>query len=232
MGPHGRHHRRHPASHRGAVVSAPVVTLSSRWSRLRSWLRSVISRTRLEDEMEEELRFHLESRTADLIAQGLPPSEAARRARIEFGGIATHKDDMRRSLGLRWWDDLWVDLRYATRILRKSPGFTLIAAGSLALAIGANTTIFSFANQLLFVSLSVPHPEQLHVFRLTGDDHLAIHGFWGNDAFVSDGRFHLGLFPYPSYLQLRKQNHVVDDIFAFAQRADVDNPRGMHSLAH
>src|ERR1700743_3801952 len=91
---------------------------------------------------------------------------------------------------------LWADLRYAARILRKSPSVTVIAVASLALAIGANTTIFSFANQALFVSLHVPHPEQLRVFRLTGDDHIASRGFAGNDGYVSDdGHFHLGLFP-------------------------------------
>ena len=105
---------------------------------------------------------------------------------------------MLRSLGLRWWDELWADLLYAKRILRKSPGFTAVAVVSLALAIGANTTIFSYANQLLFVPLNVPHPEQLRVFRLTGDDHMAVRGIGGEDFyFGDDGRFHLGLFLIP-----------------------------------
>lgn len=63
------------------------------------------------------------------------------------------------------------DLRYALRQLHKSPGFAAIAVASLALAIGANTTIFSFANQMLFVRLGVPHPEQLRIFTLSADDH-------------------------------------------------------------
>jgi predicted permease len=191
-------------------------------TRLKSWLRSILNRRRLEDEMEAEVQFHIDARAADLTRSGLAPEEAKRQARLEFGAIASHKDGMRRSLGLRWWDDLCTDLRYASRILAKSPGFTAIAIISFALAIGANTTIFSYANQMLFVRLAVPHPEQLRVFRLLGDNHLAIRGLGGNDGYVSEGRFHLGLFPYPAYRQFRQQNHFVEDIVAFMQLEDVD----------
>jgi predicted permease len=120
-------------------------------------------------------------------------------------------------------ESLWADLCYAVRILSKSPGFTAVAVASLALAIGANTTIFSYANQVLFVRLGVPHPEQLRVFRLTGDDHIAVREIKGHDVYVSDdGHFRLGLFPYPAYQQLRHNNRVVEDIFAFMQPPDVD----------
>jgi predicted permease len=123
----------------------------------------------------------------------------------------------------KWVESRWVDLRYAGRILRRSPGFTAVAVASLALAIGANTTIFSYANQMLFVRLGVPHPEQLRVFRLTGDDHIAVREIKGHDVYVSeDGHIHLGLFPYPAYQQLRHNNRVVEDIFAFMQTPDVD----------
>ncbi len=74
-----------------------------------------------------------------------------------------------------------------------------------------------------FVRLGVPHPEQLRVFRLTGDDHIAVREIKGYDVYLSDdGHFHLGLFPYPAYQQLRHNNRVVEDIFAFMQPPDVD----------
>ena len=135
--------------------------MKSPWPRLKSWMRSVSGRRRVEAEMEAEIDFHLEARAADLVRGGLSPSGAMRQARLEFGTVAAHKDAMRRSLGLRWWDEWRDDLRYGIRILRKSPGFTSIAVVSLALAIGANTTIFSVANEMLFEHLGVPHPSQL-----------------------------------------------------------------------
>jgi hypothetical protein len=150
--------------------------MSTLLARTRSLIRSLFRRRQRESEIDAEIRFHIESRTEDLIRTGLTPREAARTARLEFGTVATHKEGVRQSLGLRWIDELWADLLYAMRILRKSPGFTAIAVASLALAIGANTTIFSYANQVLFVRLGVPHPEQLRVFRLTGDDHIAVRG--------------------------------------------------------
>jgi hypothetical protein len=72
-------------------------------TRFRSWLKWIAKGQRLESEMEAEVRFHLESYAADLVRQGLSQQEAMRRARIEFGGIESHKDAMRASVGVRWW---------------------------------------------------------------------------------------------------------------------------------
>ena len=189
--------------------------MRSKWSRMKSWFGSLLHRRRLEQDMDEELGFHLEARSADLMREGLSPAEAIRQARLEFGPVATHKDEMRNSLNLRWWDDLWCDLRYAARILRKSPGFTAIAVGSLALAIGANTTIFSIANTMLYERLAVPHPEQLRLFALIGDKNVAVHASWGSWNHLPDGRVTFDSFTYPIYQQLKKDNRVLQDIFAF-----------------
>ena len=186
-------------------------------SRLTSWLRSSVNRRRLEENMEAEVQFHIDARAADLIGSGLAPEEAKRRARLEFGTIASHKDGMHTSLGLRWLDDLWCDLRYAARILRKSPGFTAIAVGSLALAIGANTTIFSIANEMLYERLGVPHPEQLRLLAFRGDKNAVVHSTWGELEPLPGGDRRFTSFSYPVYQQLRRDNHVLQDIFAFKE---------------
>ena len=165
--------------------------------------------------MEAELAHHLENLTADLIRAGHNPVEAVRRARIALGAATVHKEGMRASLGLRWWDEFRADLRYGARILRKSPGFTAIAATSLALAIGANTTIFSLAKSLLYDRLSVPHPEQLRLLRWVGDQHNVIHNMWGEFDPAPGGGMTGAVYSYPAYQQLRAHNQVMQDLLAF-----------------
>ena len=176
--------------------------LGRKRAELRSWMRAAAQRRRVEREMESELEFHLESLTADLIRAGRSPHEAARQARIALGTTLTHKEGMRASLGLRWMDELGADLRYAIRMLRKSPGFTAIAAGSLALAIGANTAIFSLAKVLLYDQLQIPHPEGLKLVRWTGDDKVVAHSSWGDFDSTPDGGQTSSVFPYPIYREL------------------------------
>jgi predicted permease len=196
------------------------MTLHSAWLRctapLRSWLRAAADRRRVEAEMESELAAHVAARAADLVRSGLSPAEAERRARIELGNPITHKEGMRASLGLRWGDELGADLRYGARMLRKSPGFTVVAALSLALAIGANTTIFSVAKQLLYERLDVPHAADLRLFAWTGtEQHVAVHSIWGDYDPLPGGLRTSTAFSYPAYQQLRAQNRVLADLFAF-----------------
>ena len=201
----------------------------------RSWLRATVRRDQLESEMEAELAHHLEQLTVDLIRAGHAPAEAARRARIALGTMTVHKEGMRASLGLRWWDEFGADLRYGVRMLRKSPGFTAIAVASLALAIGANTTIFSLAKNILYDRLHVAHADQLRMLRWVEDKHSAVNDMWGDFDPDPDGGGMLGsVFSYPVYRQLRAHNAALEDLLAYkedsmnatmrgdAQRVDVD----------
>jgi len=184
-------------------------------SRPRSWTRAVVQRDHLEAEMEAELAHHLETLTADLVRAGHSPNEAARRARIALGAATVHKENMRASLGLRWWDEFWADLHFGARILRKSPGFTAIAATSLALAIGANTTIFSLAKSLLYDRLGVPHAEQLRLLSWIGGEHNAVHDMWGQFDPAPGGGMIGTPFSYAVYQQLRDHNQVMEGLLAF-----------------
>ncbi len=180
-----------------------------------SWFRAVAQRDRIEHEMDAELADHLERLTDDLIRAGHSPTDAARRARIALGPALAHKEEMRASLGLRWWDSLGADLRYGARMLKKNPGLTAIAALSLALAIGANTTIFSIAKSMLYDRLGVPHPEQLRMLEWSGSGDIGIHSMWG-EWDNSPGRETLSsAFSYPVYQQLRAHNQVMEGLFAF-----------------
>jgi len=181
----------------------------------RSWLRAIIRREHLEEEMDAELSYHLENLTDDLIRAGHPPIEAARRARMALGAMTVTKEKMRASLGLRWWDELRADLRYGIRILRKNSGFTAIAATSLALAIGANITIFSVAKQVLYDRLNVPNPAELRLLQWTGDSNSAVHTIWGSGERREGGGIVSTEFSYPVYRALRAHNQVLEDLFAF-----------------
>jgi hypothetical protein len=125
-------------------------------------------RRKFENDMDVELRFHIEAYTEDLIRSGLDRSEAERRARIEFGAKEAIKDECRRSRGFQFMDELRADLLYALRGVRKNPFVTTIAILSLGLGIGANAAIFSLFDQILLRNLPVPEPERLVNFSSPG----------------------------------------------------------------
>jgi predicted permease len=180
--------------------------------------RSLFRRKAVEGELDEELRFHIEHQIEKYIQSGLPREEAIRRARIEFGGFDQIKQNCREARGVTFVERILQDVRYGLRGFARSPGFTVIAAASLALAIGANTTIFSLAKSLLYDRLQVAHADQLRMLRWTEDKHSAVNDMWGDFEPAPDGAGMLGsVFSYPVYQQLRAHSQVMQDLFAYKE---------------
>jgi hypothetical protein len=122
-----------------------------------------------EERLREEISEHIALQTAENLRAGLSPVEARRQAMLKFGGVAAMEEDYRAERGLLLIENLVRDVRFALRMLRKSPGFTAVAIATLALAIGANAVVFSVMNALILRPLYVPQAQSLYGIERESD---------------------------------------------------------------
>jgi predicted permease len=161
---------------------------------LRYRISTLFQPSHLKDEMAEELRSHLQLRADDLERSGLPRAEAERRARLEFGSDQRYREECEQAVGGMLLESIIQDLRFSFRMLRKSPGFTMTAVFTLALAIGANAVVFAAMNAIILRPLNVPRAESLYSVHRSD-----------NSAAQS----------YPSYLDMRDRNRSFEDLAAY-----------------
>src|SRR5437667_625289 len=131
-------------------------------------LRSLFRWAQADQELDDELRDHLERKTQEYVAQGMTQEEAHRRARLDLEGIEQTKEKCRDARRVNWIQDFVQDLRFGLRMLRKNLGFTAIAVLTLGLGIGANTAIFSLVDQLVLRLLPVQDLQRVVVLSGVG----------------------------------------------------------------
>jgi len=163
-----------------------------------AWLRAkaLVKRNRLERDLEEEIQFHLAMRAEKNRALGIGAKDAKAAAHQRFGNVTLVKQDCREAWIFTRLETLWQDLRYAARMLTKSPGFAAIVVCSLALGIGANTAVFSALNSVMLHGLPYEHPEKLATI-------------WSTNKTDPDSE---GFAPIAEVTDWKKQNHVFADI--------------------
>ncbi len=161
-------------------------------AKLHSFSRSLFFRRQAEADLDSELRDHLEREIESNLRAGLPLDEAKFAAQRLIGPVSLYKEECRDAHGANFIENILRDTRYAVRTLRRTPLFTLVAVATLALGIGANTTVFTFVDNILLRSLPVDQPEQLAALN------------WGQMVNIS----------YPNYLDFRERNTVFSSLAA------------------
>ena len=169
-------------------------------TRARLWVAGVLGRRRFDRDLADELTLHIDTRAEHLERRGMPPAEARRQARLEFGALDKYEDEVREVNAGAWIEQTRQDLRHGTRVLIRRPGFTIAATLTLALGTGATATVFSLVDTVLLRPLPVHRPEELA--------HLYTSCRAGNPYCSCS---------HPEFLDYRAQSRTFADIAAFQQ---------------
>ena len=175
------------------------------WYVLPLRLRSLFRRGAVEQELDDELRYHVERQIEVNLARGMTAAAARTAALRAMGSIEARKDDCRDHRGVSMVDHTLLDLRHAVRLLRRSPAFTAVAIGSLALGIGANAALFQLIDRVQVCSLGVRSPHELAEIRVAG-----VRNFGVSDGFNSE-------ITYPLWEQIREHQQAFSGVFAWGR---------------
>jgi predicted permease len=183
-------------------------------------IRSLFRRSKVDEELDNELHFHLERQIDKYMQAGMSRDAALRQARLDFGGLAQIKEDCRDARGISFLESIGHDLRFAVRTLAKAPAFTAIIIITLALGIGANTAIVTLVDAVMLRALPVRDPQQLVVLQWSARDwprDLSTSSF-GDCAFNEHNSASVTScsLPYPLFQEVQKQTKVFTDAMAFA----------------
>jgi predicted permease len=160
-----------------------------------NWIPNIFRRDKLREELSEEIRLHIEERAEQLMGEGMSRKEAEQAARRAFGNRTLLEERSREVWQWPTLESIGADVRFALRQLRRSPGFTVAAVLTLALAIGANAVVFAVLNALILRPLNVPHADSLYTLE---------HGGYKEQS-----------TSYPDYLDLRERNRSFEDLAGY-----------------
>jgi predicted permease len=175
-----------------------------------NWIPQIFRRRKIYNDLSEEIRLHMEERTEQLMRDGMSLKEAERAARLTFGNRTVVEEQSREVWQWPTLESIAADVRFALRQLRKSPGFTIAAVLTLALAIGANAVVFGIMDGLVLRPLNVPQVESLY------GTHYGDNPSWQS---------------YPNYIDLRNRNHSFEDLSAFNMVLGVGFDTGKDPIA-
>ena len=181
-----------------------------------SVFRNLFRRQGVEQDLDDEIRSHVELLTDEKIRQGMNPREAGRAARLELGGVEHVKEQVRVARAGVWLETLGQDAHFGLRMLRKNPGFAAVAVLTLALGIGANAAVFSVVNTVLLKPVSAPEPDRVVIFMDTNPT--------GSTSLASEVKFNVWI----------EQTGIVEDVSAYRPGSlnltGVDQPQKAYAI--
>ncbi len=201
------------------------------WTDLMLRLRALLGRGRAEGELDEELHFHMEMEARKERAAGMADADARHVARMRFGGVEQVREECRDVRGLTLLENLARDVRYGTRMLWKTPGFTAIAVLSLAIGIGANTAVFSLLDAVMLRMLPVRNPEQLVVAKWGAHADLSLSATWATGGDDGHGGWTRNVFSWKMFSEMRSHSRTLADAMGFSPVGPVNVAVGNRAMS-